>query len=503
MAIRTGRMTAVAAMVVVTACVALGCSSDDSSTDPSGGDGGSELSALQVPQEYATIQAAVDKAKEGDLILVDEGIYNEAVDVSETPNITIRGVDRNKVILDGEFELENGIRVLDTDGVVVENLTARNYVSNGFYWTGSDYYRGSYLTAYRNGDYGIYSFDAYHGQFDHSYGSGSPDAGFYIGECFECDAVITDVVSEYNGLGYSGTNSGGDLFIVNSEFANNRAGIVPNSGSYELCYPSRETTIAGNLVHDNNLIDGPGIDVSLLTQGNGILPAGAVTATITRNRIYNHDRTGIGLVPFPEADANDVAPPESEWGTPCKDGTADADGEGESEHTIPPEQCKAVPIIGDGCVVLWNPKQNVVEGNDVSASKVADLAVGTVDLTGSGETVETLGNCFSDNTFTTSKPAALEALAPCNGEPTATDWSADPLDLLTLLGDLPPTPAKDAYRTTPEPPPQENMPNATTAKAKKFTGPMKIDLTKITLPPVPSAGAATTTPTTTSTTAGG
>src|SRR5699024_839011 len=95
---------------------------------------------------------------------------------------------RNEVILDGGFELENGIRVLDAEGVVIENMTARNYVTNGFFWTSSDRYRGSYLTAYRNGDYGIYAFDSYHGQFDNSYGSGSPDAGFYIGQCFECDA---------------------------------------------------------------------------------------------------------------------------------------------------------------------------------------------------------------------------------------------------------------------------------------------------------------------------
>ena len=72
----------------------------------------------------------------------------------------------------------------------------------------------SYLTAYRNGDYGIYAFDSQWGQFDHSYASGSPDAGFYIGQCNPCHAVITDVVAEYNQLGYSGTNSSGDLFIV-------------------------------------------------------------------------------------------------------------------------------------------------------------------------------------------------------------------------------------------------------------------------------------------------
>ena len=40
--------------------------------------------------------------------------------------------------------------------------------------------------------------------FDHSYASGSPDSGFYIGQCNPCHAVITDVVSEYNQLGLLG-----------------------------------------------------------------------------------------------------------------------------------------------------------------------------------------------------------------------------------------------------------------------------------------------------------
>ena len=86
------------------------------------------------------------------------------------------------------------------------------------------------------------------------------------GEMQEIDlnAVITDVVSEHNGLGYSGTNSGGNLLIVNSVFRNNRAGIVPNSGSYELCYPERDTTIVGNSVYSNNQPDTPAIDVEQL-----------------------------------------------------------------------------------------------------------------------------------------------------------------------------------------------------------------------------------------------
>lgn len=484
---RRARVAALVGLAAL-ALVAGACGGDDkSSGGTDSGSSGGEVEAIRVPQDHKTIQEAVDAAKSGDLILVDEGTYEEAVDVT-TADITIRGVDRNKVILDGGFKLENGIRVLDTDGVVVENMTARNYVSNGFYWTGSDRYRGSYLTAYRNGDYGIYAFDSYTGQFDNDYASGSPDAGFYIGECYKCDAVLTNVVSEYNGLGYSGTNSGGDLYIVNSEFANNRAGIVPNSGSYELCYPSRDTTVAGNLVHDNNMTDGPGISVSLLAQGNGILPAGAVKVNITKNRVWSHDRTGIGLVPFPESDASDLTPAETEWSKPCSESPAKKASEAGTKTTIPADKCVEVELVGKGCIVMWNPIEIRVEGNDVSGSKVADLAVGTVDLTKSGQTTETLRNCFSNNTFTTSKPANIEQLAPCNGEPTATDWNADALDLIGLMGSPAATPPAEAFRTTPVPPAQKNMPNATTAKATKFTAPMKVDVASIQLPPAPTGG---------------
>ncbi|HRA33628.1 MAG TPA: hypothetical protein PK748_01800, partial [Acidimicrobiales bacterium] len=149
------RLAVVATALAALTTAATGCSSDDddttsteagSSTTAAGGGGDGGGAVLRVPEDHESIQAAVDAAEPGDLVLVGKGVYEEAVDVT-TEDITIRGVDRNEVILDGGFELENGIRVLDTDGVVVENMTARNYVSNGFYWTGSDRYRGSYLTA--------------------------------------------------------------------------------------------------------------------------------------------------------------------------------------------------------------------------------------------------------------------------------------------------------------------------------------------------------------------
>jgi Right handed beta helix region len=451
-----------AGMLALTAA----CGGDDSGSDAgsSGGSGSeaAEGATLRVPDDHATIQAAVDAAAPGDLVLIAPGTYAEAVTV-ETDELTIRGLDRNEVILDGGFTLDNGIRVVGADGVAIENMTARNYTKNGFFWTGVEGYRGSYLTTYRIGDYGLYAFDSTKGLLEHSYASGSPDAGFYIGQCYPCDAVIDDVISEYNGLGYSGTNSGGNLTIVNSTFRFNRAGIVPNSGSYELCYPGRSTNIVGNVVYSNQQADTPAIDVALLAMGNGILPAGGVGNVIERNLVFDHDRTGIGLVPFPEEDANDVPPPPEDDERPCAETRNDA-----------PTDPSEIPDL-----VIWNPRENRVVGNVVEDSRLADIAVGSLD------DISGLGNCFAENVFATSAPLDLEALAPCEGEGSGGDWQAGALDLVALMTAVAP-PSGD-YKVTPVPGPQPTMPDAENAPARPATDvPTDVDLDAIAVPDRPT-----------------
>jgi hypothetical protein len=459
-----GRRWRRAAIPLLVASLALASCSDDSDqpeATATGVDGIPSGTTIRVPDDHATIQAAVDAASPGDLVLIEPGVYNEAVNVT-TDDVTIRGLDRNEVVLDGEFELDNGIRVLNADGVAVENMTARNYTANGFYWTGAEGYRASYLTSYRTGDYGIYAFDSVKGQIEHSYTSGSPDAGVYIGQCFPCDALIADVVSEHNGLGYSGTNSGGNLLIVDSTFRYNRAGVVPNSGSYELCYPERQTTIVGNVVHSNNQPDTPAIDVALLAMGNGILVAGGVDNVIERNLVFDHERTGIGLVPFPEEDANDDVPPDDELDRPCSEQRSD-----------PPPDPDEVPSL-----VLWPPRGNRVQGNVVSESGLGDLAIGTFENPPSAQR-----NCFADNTFETTAPRNLERLAPCEGEGEG-DWTDGALDLIELVAAERP-PSGD-YMTTPVPPAQPNMPDAETAPARPARGlPRSVDLDAIDVPSRP------------------
>ncbi len=422
---------------------------------------GAELAALRVPGDYPTIQAAVDAAKPGELILIAPGTYHEAVQVS-TDQLTIRGLDRNTVVLDGEFDLDNGIRILGAKGVAVENMTAMNFTKNGFFWTGVDGYRGSYLTTYRTGDYGVYAFDSVNGQIDHIYAAGSPDAGVYIGECYPCNAVLSDTVSEHNGLGYSGTNSGGNLLIINSTFRFNRAGIVPNSGSYELCYPERETTIIGNLVYSNNQGDTPAIDVALLAMGNGIIVPGGVLNDIENNLVYDHDKGGISLVPFLEDDPNDSVPAPEKWSMTCA-------------------ESKQVRPVDPGGAILWDSMQNTVKGNVLENNRGADILVASV-----GTDTSTLGNCFAGNTFTTSLPKNIEMLAPCDATGTG-DWADGAYDILPWLTEVHPPSVDWKTSSLPALELQENMPDAATAPARPATDvPMTVDLAAITVPKKPA-----------------
>jgi plastocyanin len=387
-------------------------------------------SAIRVPEDYPTVQEAVDAAGPGDLVLIGPGLYQEAIEVT-TPGLVIRGVDRNRVVIDAGFGAENVIDVY-ADGVAVENLTVINGSANGVYWGGVRGYRASYVTAVDNGDYGIYAFDSSDGLFEHSYASGSPDSGFYIGQCDPCEAVIDGVLAEWNGLGYSGTNASGDLFIINSVWRYNTAGIVPNTLDSELLPPFHDVTIAGNLVHDNDNRLAPMKDAQWSGLGNGILLAGGSTSLVIRNRVVNHLVNGIAVTP--NLDTN-----------------------------------------------FWTSSYNRIEGNVVEGSGRADLA-----LAGPAGP----GNCFTGNVIDSTLPVGLQALATCDGLrlPLLYELAGSTEQLGRVmengLGLRPDNPVGSA----PKPGPQENLPGgaeATVSPAVHVFASHQVDLDSIGVPDLP------------------
>ncbi|WP_198671880.1 right-handed parallel beta-helix repeat-containing protein [Desertihabitans aurantiacus] len=269
---------------------------------------------IRVPEHAGTIQAAVDAARPGDTVEVAPGTYRESVQI-RTDDLTLRGTDRNAVVLDGEGVRSNGV-VVTADRVTVANLTVRDHNLNGVLVTGfSDenggLARGSdgyhrldpeqfppvqgfavrYVTAANNGLYGIYAFDAQDGVVERSYASGHADSGFYVGQCQQCDVVVRDNVSEYNAVGYEQANASSTVSVVRNRFAANRVGMAVMSDYQEAFVPQREGLVAGNVVVDNAAVETPAHAEGGFGIGIGL--TGAQDNTISGNLISGHPTAGV------------------------------------------------------------------------------------------------------------------------------------------------------------------------------------------------------------------
>jgi hypothetical protein len=404
-------------------------------------------------RHYRTVQGAVNAARSGDWILIYPGVYHEKSTRWPTagvwiqkPNLHIRGLNRNRVIIDGskgtaahpcpsaaaqqDLTPRNGIEVWKTSGVTIQNLTVCDYLAGGgeqgneIWWNGGDgsgtiglgSYSGSYLTAtsqYAPAQlnspqlalYGIFvSNSRGPGLITNSYASNMADSAYYVGACRRvCDMTLANDTGVNSALGYSGTNSGGKLVIRNSVFRLNHAGIVPNSENNDDSPPPQDgrcpgsatkscTIIENNLIQANNNPNTPA-DGTVAPVGTGVQIAGGSYDTVTGNTIEDQGSWGILTSDFPD----DEQPPA---GAHCQGGI----------WTDPPGIC------------LFRARGNLVYGNVFSHD-------GTFGNPTNGDlATETLGsytprNCFYRNTDrggpVTSAPPSIESAGvdgpPCAG----------------------------------------------------------------------------------------
>ncbi len=306
------------------------------------------------------------------------------------PRLHIRGMNRNTVIVDGtksgppcnDVKAEqnfgpktkngrgglNGIMVWKADDVWVQNLTACNFLGgsgaagNQIWWNGGADsgtatkvsvggwgYFGSYLTAtstfFEHGvsapqaehvaaEYGIFSSNWSGGTWNHSYASNFNDSGYYIGACGQiCDQTVNHAWSEFNALGYSGSNSGGHLVIENSQWDRNETGISTNSqegdnpppqdgacphhGTSSITHTHSCWVLLNNYIHDNNNPNVPGAGLAGGGPvGTGVSLAGARDDTLLGNRVVGNNAWGISITPFPGS------------GPPCTGGVGGPNGAG-------------------------------------------------------------------------------------------------------------------------------------------------------------------------------
>jgi hypothetical protein len=369
-------------------------------------------SEIRVPDDAPTLRLAIARSRPGDTIVLAPGTYpgGNVVPVAKH-DITIRGADRNAVVLDGADRRKDGILVR-ADGVSILNLSAHNFRRNAFYFVGADRYRLSYVTAWSVGAYGVYAEDSEVGMIDHDYVSGAADAAYYVGECRPCDAVVGHVVATLSAVGYSGTNAS-DVVIRDSVWDRNGAGIVVNSYANEALPPQARTTILRNTITASGRARVPIRTALAGFVGIGIAVAGGNDNVVRSNRVTRSERYGLAV--FPTARYVSFNPSIPEPGPP------------------------------------WRPRGNRIVQNAVTGNGRADLALAT----GSGQR-----NCFSANAVGTTRPRDLQtqscARVSARGDAGVAAALTRPVRLMveeTVQRRSPPS-----YRTIPAPPPQPSMP---------------------------------------------
>ncbi len=205
------------------------------------------------------IQAAVDAAQPCDWVVVAPGTYDEHVVVT-TPQVHVRGLDRNSTIVTGGLAVQGA-------GDVVENLTVEGGVS--FAGTG---WRGSYLTTTG----GIAAGGT--GALDHVYATGSLDAGIALNLC---TCTVSFALAERNAVGAS---VDAHATLTDSVVRANSLGVLVGAGG----------AVRRSRVEQNDNLTVPASAASLaLPWGIGILLADATGARVANDLVLNNRSFGV------------------------------------------------------------------------------------------------------------------------------------------------------------------------------------------------------------------
>jgi hypothetical protein len=399
-----------------------------------------------VKGQFTTIQSAVNHARPGDWILVAPGDYKttsskapaaspnipSAVLIT-TPDLTIRGMNRKTVVVDGTkpgygkcsnkpaaqnhgptvngaAEGLNGIVAYQANDVNVENLTACNFLSgsgdtgNEIWWDGLNAknkidgwgFLATYLTTTSTfydtvsdaAAYGLFSSAWEGGEFDHDYGSNFDDAGFYVGACHQlCTQIIEHSRSEYNALGYSGSNSGGTMLIEHNRFDRNEDGFDTNSQNGDnpppqngACPKGIKPPVKGaktcwvlyknTFDHNNNPNVPKSGSAAQGPVGTGVTISGGRNDTVMDNTFTDNGAWGTLFLPYPDS------------GPPCTGGTKNNPllGQGSCLYDEYGDQLLHNTYKGNG--FFGNPTNGDFDQLNLQDNETTDCYRGNTDASG-------------------------------------------------------------------------------------------------------------------------
>ncbi len=243
-------------------------------------------------QDGGSIQEAVGRAKEGDLIRVYPGTYSETVYVDKD-NITLQGVIRDGKwpVLDGKKTLNDGI-LYSGNGILIENFKIIGYKGNGIMGQAGNNFviRNNWVDD--TGVYGIFPEFGKNGLIDHNRLSGIEDAAIYVGMCDNIDVRNNEVFNSVAGIEIENCRYS---LVEENYIHDNTAGILVFITPGLPIKTCDHTIVRDNFIINNNHANfgQEGSLVASLPPGTGIVVMAADNVTIENNQIVGNDNVGI------------------------------------------------------------------------------------------------------------------------------------------------------------------------------------------------------------------
>jgi cytochrome c peroxidase len=277
-----------------------------------------------------SIQAAVDKARPGDTVEIEAGVYREQVTVN-IDNLTMRGIstgDRaadqpgapfnaapegaapGHPVLDGERKLSDAVIVTGND-FHIEGFEVKHYTGNGIA------VQNGYRAVFRNlitddtGRYGVYPVSCTGVTIDHVTVTRVADAGLYVGQSREIDVRNCEAHDNVTGIEIENSLNA----VVENNYVHDNAGgilvfVLPNN-------PSKvgvNCKVTGNRVINNNHENfaDPAAIVHNVPPGTGVMIMAADHTEVTANEIKGNDCYGVAVFSladvYPKGTVFDVGP---------------------------------------------------------------------------------------------------------------------------------------------------------------------------------------------------
>ena len=134
--------------------------------------------AICVPDDYSTIQEAINAASSGDTVVVRDGTYTENVIVNKD-HLTIRSENGARVTIIEAVRIDDSVFRINTDYITIQGFTAKLGCS-GIYLIDADYCNIFNNITSSNTNNGIYLVRSSDNTLNGNTASGNSEKGIYV-----------------------------------------------------------------------------------------------------------------------------------------------------------------------------------------------------------------------------------------------------------------------------------------------------------------------------------